>query len=424
MPLARVFFPIAILVFASACKQKTPVAPSIAEAFVAPATLTIRTELSPRSTVAATIKHGEKVDILQVRRRFIKIRTKRGVEGWTDNRQLMTTKQMDALRQLIEAAAKLPSQGRGTVFEALNVHTEPNRQSPSYCQVPENGSADVVARRILPRVPYQSEVVSAPPPTPKKASKKKEEKKEKASKIPPPPRPAPPKVPDNWLDLSRRDALLDSDPKKAVAGTKTAPEIKYDEWVLIRTKEGNAGWVLARMVSMAIPDDVAQYAEGSRITGYFSLGDVKDADDKPKHHWLWTTLSRPLESYQFDGFRVFIFNTRRNRYETAYRERDLKGYYPVETMTVEVTEGKNHFKAPGFALIVEDDNGQAWKRTFAFLGYRVRALSKEPWKKPAPFESPKAGDDSILNLPAQAEAQAVSWWQRTKAKVGGWFGKK
>ena len=117
------------------------------------------------------------------------------------------------------------------------------------------------------------------------------------------------------------------------------------------------------MVSMAIPDDVAQYAEGARITSYFSLGDVTDQEGKPKHHWLWTTLSSPLESYQFDGFRVFIFNTRRNRYETAYRERDLMGYYPVETSTLEITEGRSRLKAPGFSLIVVDDSGQLPART-------------------------------------------------------------
>ena len=52
--------------------------------------------------------------------------------------------------------------------------------------------------------------------------------------------------------------------------------IPLEDWYLVRTKDGKAGWVLSRMVSMAIPDEVAQYAEGHRITSYFSLGKVDD----------------------------------------------------------------------------------------------------------------------------------------------------
>ena len=33
-----------------------------------------------------------------------------------------------------------------------------------------------------------------------------------------------------------------------------------EDWNLIRTKDGKAGWVLSRMLVMAIPDEVAQYS--------------------------------------------------------------------------------------------------------------------------------------------------------------------
>ena len=38
---------------------------------------------------------------------------------------------------------------------------------------------------------------------------------------------------------------------------------------LVRSKEGRTGWVLTRALRMAIPYEVAQYAEGHRITAYF-----------------------------------------------------------------------------------------------------------------------------------------------------------
>ena len=42
-----------------------------------------------------------------------------------------------------------------------------------------------------------------------------------------------------------------------------------EDWNLVRTKDGKAGWVLSRMLVMAIPDEVAQYSEGARITSLF-----------------------------------------------------------------------------------------------------------------------------------------------------------
>jgi len=47
----------------------------------------------------------------------------------------------------------------------------------------------------------------------------------------------------------------------------------------VRTKDGSVGWVLARNLYMSVPDDVAQYAEGKRITAYLALGDVRDGNE-------------------------------------------------------------------------------------------------------------------------------------------------
>ena len=85
---------------------------------------------------------------------------------------------------------------------------------------------------------------------------------------------------------------------------------------MVRTQSGQSGWVLSRRLYMAIPDEVAQYAEGHRITSYFSLGKVQD-EDRVKDVWLWTTINGANRPYDFDGFRVFIWSLRRHRYETA-----------------------------------------------------------------------------------------------------------
>ena len=36
-----------------------------------------------------------------------------------------------------------------------------------------------------------------------------------------------------------------------------------EDWSLVRTKDGQIGWVLTRNLDMSIPDEVAQYAKVS-----------------------------------------------------------------------------------------------------------------------------------------------------------------
>lgn len=411
----------AVLLFAAtaACSRKPEPAPVIGEAYVAPPLLKLRKDISLRSEEVASLRHGEKVEILQIRRRFVKVRTPKGIEGWTDNRQLLTSGQMESLKALAEYGRKLPSQGEGIVNEALNIHIDPNRQSPSFAQIPEKGVVEVIGRKVTPRVPYVS-----PPLAPQVASSKPVKKngkdKEKGSskgRLPAPPRPAPPPPPPNWLEISRRNPLPEEASEHKLP-SQAAPPVKYDEWNLVRTKDGKVGWALARMIVMAIPDEVAQYSEGHQITSYFALGDVKGSDGEIRHHWLWTTLSPKNERCDFDGFRVFVYNIRRSRYETAYRERDICGYYPVELVRVKVTEGRKTFETPGFTLILEDDEGKVWKKTYSFQVYRVRNVTTVAWEKPGAIGS---GLQKITGSEPLPPAPEPSWLRRSWDRVRSWF---
>ena len=93
-----------------------------------------------------------------------------------------------------------------------------------------------------------------------------------------------------------------------------------------RTRAGDASWALARMLVMAIPDEVAQYAERHRITAYLPLGEVRDSEhNETRQNWLWTTVSGNQRPYEFDSFRVFVWSVKRHRYETAYIDRNIRG---------------------------------------------------------------------------------------------------
>ena len=125
--------------------------PVLAEAFAGPIALNLRQEISPASRTAVTVRHGERLEVLQVRRRFVRVRNAQGQEGWTDSRNLLTAEQMTAIGELGKTAAQMPAQGQATVFSTLNVHTDPSRQSTSFFQITESMRVDVVAHRLTPR---------------------------------------------------------------------------------------------------------------------------------------------------------------------------------------------------------------------------------------------------------------------------------
>ncbi len=158
------------------------------------------------------------------------------------------------------------------------------------------------------------------------------------------------------------------------------------------------------MLNMAIPDEVAQYAEGHRITSYFAMGDVQD-ESQAKHNWLWTTIRKPSMPYEFDNFRFFIWSRRHHRYETVYIERDVIGHFPVEVNT----SGPN----PAFTMILEDGNGNLWKKKYVFNGYRVNKVDT------LPFAAPKkeAAPTPALASKQTDESRSEPWFSSIKQKL-------
>lgn len=309
-----------------------------------PETLELRKEIALSSGSAGTARRGEKVEIVARRRRFVKVRTPGGAEGWTEEGQLLTPELHQRLEQASKEAAALPSLGVYRAREALNVHLEPYRWSPSFYRLKESEKVDLLGRRVMERTTG-----------------------------PPGPAPAP-------------------------AGKPAA----YDEWNLVRTREGLVGWVLARMIDADIPDEVAQYAEGRRITSYFALSEVTDGD-QIKKVWLWTTTERSLEVHDFDSIRVFNWGRRKHRYETAHIERGLKGYFPVLVAPRVQTK---YGAGPGFSFALEKKDGQRYTRHYVMTGHLVRMYAEEP--VPAAAAAPAA------EPPAEPAAKTPepAWWRR------------
>ncbi len=266
---------------------------------------------------AGVVKNGERVEVLDHDRRFVKVRTASGATGWVEQRFLVGQEVYDRIQKLTADNQNDPVQAQGTTRNDTNLHVEPGRDSEHLYQI-SSGEKLALLKRGTAEKPG---AVAPPSHSSASASKSPEKEKEKEKKEP-------------------------------------APVI--EDWWLVRDSHSRVGWVLGRMIDLDVPLDVAQYAEGQRIVAFFVLDQVQDGDKKVPQYL--TVLTEPKDGLPFDfnQIRVFTWNVRRHRYETAYRER-MEGVLPV---TVSEESFDKEGMLPVFKIRVEDDKGSVSERKY------------------------------------------------------------
>jgi hypothetical protein len=130
--------------------------------------------------------------------------------------------------------------------------------------------------------------------------------------------------------------------------------------------------VLGRLIDLDAPLEVAQYAEGQRIVACFVLNQVKDADKQVPQYLMLLTETKDGLPFDYNQVRVFTWNVRRHRYETAYRERNLNGTLPV---TISHEDFGKEGDLPTFILRIKDANGNLVERKYKMNTPIVRRVS-------------------------------------------------
>jgi SH3-like domain-containing protein len=279
------------------------------------------------------VKNGDRVDVIDREKRWVKVRTADGAEGWLEQRFLIPQQTYDAFQKLTKEHQNDPVQATGTTRNETNLHIEPGRESEHLYLLPTGSKLQVLARGTAEK----AGAVQAPNPVTKKDNK------------------------------------------------QAGPPL--EDWWLIRDAQSRAGWVLARMVDLDVPLEIAQYAEGERFVGFFVLNQVQNEDKKVPQYLALLTEPKDGQPYDYDKVHVFTWNVKRHRYETAYRERNLNGVLPV-TVTHE-NFGKEG-DLPVFILRAKDDNGNIVERKYKLntpMVRRVLAPGEEPSK---PIRKPGA----------------------------------
>jgi hypothetical protein len=146
-------------------------------------------------------------------------------------------------------------------------------------------------------------------------------------------------------------------------------ETALDMWLKVRPSPTEVGWVLANFVEFDVPDEIEQYTEGYTYTAVKALNRVQDTLAGPINWYVVAERSPGLNpSLDFNGIRVFTWNLRRHRYETAFRMKDVRGVYPL----VVGQEGSN----PTFQVHELTEEGRTITRNFVMNGVIVRETKR------------------------------------------------
>jgi SH3-like domain-containing protein len=286
----------------------------------------LRDQVAVVYSKTGTVKNGEQVQVLGRDRRFVRVRTSSGAEGWMEQRNLASKQTYDAFQKLATQEQGDPVQSTGTTRNQTNIHLEPGRDTDHLYQLDQGAKIAILKRatseKVLPGAPAKPTVI------------------------------------------------------KSGDDKSVAPPM--EDWWLVRDQRGHTGWVLARLIDVDVPLEIAQYAEGQRIVASFVLNEVNDAERKVPQYLVLLTENKDGMPFDYNQIRVFTWNVRRHRYETAYRERSLDGVLPV---TVSREDFEKEGSLPVFVLRVRDENGNVLDRKYKLntpLVKRVYAPGEEP----------------------------------------------
>src|SRR5271156_2419023 len=246
----------------------------------------LRDRVAAVSNRVALVTNGEPLEVVEHGRRFLRTKTSKGEVGWIEDHMVIDQATYDQFAALQQQHAHDPVVATGVLRDDLYLHVKPGRETDRFYLLPENQKLQLLIRASVPKPAPPQGFLAAPKPAATKANP---------------------------------------------AGDPAVPK---EDWWLVRDSSGQVGWLLARRLDVDVPDEIAGYSEGQKIVGAYVLTKVYDPDSSlpnklvPEYVSVTNAYKDGLP-YDFDQVRVFTWNVKKHRYETAYRQRNIEGYLPI-----------------------------------------------------------------------------------------------
>jgi len=307
----------------------------VGEAYVSTKSTAILSSVAQVRQEIGELHYGEHVVMLAKRNEFVKVRTSAGVVGWVDAHQLMDPQLWQRSIILLKSVQDLPMQARGRTKVATNLRVEPGRTAARLYQFARGIPVEIVGRATADWVQVSDEKEGLNPEDTKK---------------------------EDWF-LVRGVATRPAGETMARTGTAIPSTT---------TNPGDgsapiAGWVVARFVELDVPDAVREGAGSANIrpVGWFELNRVPDDSGEKPQYLLAATRGPEGQVCDFTTMRVFTWNKKKTRYETAFIENGLCGAMPIRV-------GKDVKGDAEFKFKVMDDKDERRYRLIQTVVRRVR----------------------------------------------------
>jgi len=320
---------------------------SLSDAYISERSVTLWSSIAQVREQVGVLLYGDHVDVLARHNENVKVRTANGLIGWMDGRYLMEPDLWQRSAKLLKQASAIPIQARGRTKVPTNLRVEPGRNEPRLYQFSRNAQVEIVGRATADWVQVADEKESGEPAETKK---------------------------EDWFLI------------RGVATRPPGEGVVRNSAITNTTQPGDqtipiAGWVIARFVSLDLPDPVREGAESANIRplAWFELNRVSDGEGE--HLQYLAAGARGPEGLpcDFTTLRVYTWNSRKTRYETAFIDNNLCGVFPIHI--AKDPKGQPEFR---FHIV-----GEKEERRYHLIQTVVRRIKDETPGTPSKSEKAK-----------------------------------
>jgi uncharacterized protein YgiM (DUF1202 family) len=269
----------------------------------------LRDRVAAVSNRTATVENGDKLQVLEHGKRYVRVQTGKGEQGWIDEKAVATQDVFDRFEGLKQEHKADPAVASAVVRDEVYLHSKPGRDTEKFFRLAEGEKLKLLTRATLPKpLPPGTRAAKPAPAAPAAGKAAKAGAAAPAPDVPPPP--------------------------------------AMEDWWLVRDSNGDTGWLLSRYMDVDAPDSITRYAEGQRIVGAYVLTTVNDpeAEQADKNIPIYVTVMSPYKAgltYDYDQVRVFTWSVKKHRYETGFRDKNIEGYLPVTVSMAADPYGKS-----------------------------------------------------------------------------------
>ena len=193
-------------------RRNRPPAP-VETAYILPESATVSDSPAEVRLGVETLRHGERVEVLQRTRNWARVRIPDGRTGWIELTDILDGAAHAKGQALARELAREPAQAAGHTSGLVNLRAEPARDAPQLAQLGANQAVEIFDRRLVERSPSPG---ATPPAEPVR-----------------------------------------------------------DAWYLVRAGS-QVGWVLGRLVTLDIPPAIQHYAQTVNLVAWLVLNTVED----------------------------------------------------------------------------------------------------------------------------------------------------